>query len=41
MLRCIKNLALNPATFEAFEKVGGIPVLVSMLAEKEVKAHFI
>ena len=40
MLRCIKNLALNPATFEAFEKVGGIPVLVAMLAEQQVKNIF-
>ncbi len=34
MVKCVKNLALNPATFDNFVKSDGIPRLVELLAER-------
>lgn len=35
MVKCVKNLALNPATFDNFVKSDGIPRLVELLAERD------
>jgi serine/threonine protein kinase len=35
MVKCLKNLALNPATFDSFVKVNGIAKLIDILKERD------
>ena len=35
MVKCLKNLALDPATFDSFVKTNGIAILIETLAERD------